>query len=114
MGLKEFKIEDALNWSKHMHRECTRCRRQFGPPDLAKEESKGMETGRKAAGLEGVRFLYYRCPVCEKDDIFVDVLPRPDETPEKYRERRDAMEDVARAMHSEQVEVVVNPVKQPG
>ncbi len=96
-----------------MRRECTRCKRQFIPTDLAREESKGMETQRKAAGLEGVRFLYYRCPVCQKDDIFVDVLPRPDETPENYHLRRAAMEDAARSMHSEQVEVVVVPVKQP-
>jgi hypothetical protein len=72
-----------------------------------------METQRKASGLEGVRFLYYRCPVCQKDDIFVDILPRPDETPEDYRVRHAAMEDAARAMHSEQVEVVVVPVKKP-
>jgi transcriptional regulator NrdR family protein len=96
-----------------MRRECTRCQRSFTPADLARAESKGMESQRKAAGLEGVRFLYYRCPTCEKDDIFVDVLPRPDEPVETYRERREAMEDAARAMHSEQVEVVVNPVKQP-
>jgi hypothetical protein len=114
MEMKELKIEDALKWRNHMRRECTRCQRPFIPTDLAKEESKGMEAQRKAAGLEGVRFLYYRCPVCEKDDIFVDVLPRPDETPEKYRVRKDAMEDAARTMHSEQVEVVVNPVKKPG
>jgi hypothetical protein len=96
-----------------MKRECTRCHRQFTPADLAKAESKGMESQRKAAGLEGVRFLYYRCPTCEKDDIFVDVLPCPDENEAKYRERRAAMEDAARAMHSDLVEVVVNPVKQP-
>jgi hypothetical protein len=96
-----------------MRRECTRCHRPFIPTDLAREESKGMETQRKAAGLEGVRFLYYRCPVCQKDDIFVDILPRPDESAEDYQLRRAAMEDVARTMHSEQVEVVVVPVKQP-
>ncbi len=94
-----------------MRRECTRCHRQFTPADLAKEESKGMESQRKASGLEGVRFLYYRCPDCAKDDIFVDILPRADETEENYRVRTNAMEDAARAMHSDSVEVVVNPVK---
>lgn len=96
-----------------MRRECTRCHRQFTPTDLAREESKGMETQRKAARLEGVRFLYYSCPDCKKDDIFVDVLPRPDESVEDYQLRRAAMEDAARTMHSEQVEVVVVPVRQP-
>lgn len=96
-----------------MLRECTRCHRPFTPADLAREESKGMEAERKAAGLVGVRFLYYCCPKCKKDDIFVDVLPRPNEAPEDYTARKSAMEDAARAMHSEQVEVVVNPVKRP-
>jgi len=96
-----------------MRRECTRCHRAFTPTDLAKEESKGMESQRKSAGLEGVRFLYYRCPNCVHDDIFVDVLPRPDETVENYVIRKAAMEDAARTMHSEEVEVVVTPVKQP-
>jgi hypothetical protein len=96
-----------------MRRECTRCHRLFTATDLAKEESKGMEAQRKAAGLEGVRFLYYRCPECHKDDIFVDVLPRIDEKPEHYLVRKAAMEDAARAMQSEHVEVVVNPIKQP-
>jgi hypothetical protein len=72
-----------------------------------------MESQRKAAGLEGVRFLYYRCPSCQKDDIFVDVLPRRDESVEEYHLRQSAMEDSARAMHSELVDVVVVPVKQP-
>lgn len=94
-----------------MRRECTRCNRLFTPADLAREESKGMESQRKSAGLEGVRFLYYRCPGCHKDDIFVDVLQRLDESTEVFQIRRDAMEDAARAMHSEEVEVVVNPVK---
>jgi hypothetical protein len=71
-----------------------------------------MESERKAAGLAGVRFLYYHCSTCLKDDIFVDVLPRPGESEEDFRVRRSAMEDAARAMHSDQVEVVVNPVKQ--
>jgi hypothetical protein len=96
-----------------MLRECTHCRRQFAPTDLAREESKGMETQRKSKGLLGVRFLYYSCPVCKKDDIFVDIVPQAGESPEDYKVRRAAMEDAAKAMHSEQVEVVVNPVRQP-
>src|SRR5207237_615042 len=47
-----------------MKRECTRCGRPFTPGDLAREESREMAAKRRAAGLEGVRFLYYSCPRC--------------------------------------------------
>jgi hypothetical protein len=72
-----------------------------------------MESQRKAAGLEGVRFLYYHCPVCSRDDIFVDIVPRPDESTEAYETRQRAMEDAARGLTSEEVDVVVNPIKHP-
>jgi hypothetical protein len=93
-----------------MLRECTQCRRAFTPPDLARDESRNMEAERKAAGLEGVRFLYYRCPACGMNDIFVDILPRQDESDEDFRRRRDEMEDVVRQLHSDQTEAVVVPV----
>ncbi|HJZ91224.1 MAG TPA: hypothetical protein VKE40_10150 [Gemmataceae bacterium] len=83
-----------------MKRECTRCGRPFTPNDLAREESRNMEAERKAAGLEGVRFLYYRCP-CGMDDIFVDVLPRDDEFAEDFERRRAAMEAVVRRLHAD-------------
>jgi len=92
-----------------MKRECTRCRRPFAPGDLAREESRNMEAERKAAGLEGVRFLYYRCPDCGMNDIFVDILPRPGESPEDFQVRRDEMEVVVRRLHGEQAEAVVVP-----
>ena len=95
-----------------MKRECTRCGRPFTPPDLARTESKNMEADRKAAGLEGVRFLYYRCP-CGTDDIFVDILPRSGEAAEEFDRRRDEMEGVVRAMHGERVEAQVVAVKGP-
>jgi hypothetical protein len=96
-----------------MKRECTRCGRPFTPPDLARTESKNMEADRKAAGLEGVRFLYYRCP-CGTDDIFVDILPRPDEPAEAFDRRREEMEAVVREMHADHVQARVVPVQKAG
>jgi DNA polymerase II small subunit/DNA polymerase delta subunit B len=58
-----------------------------------------MEAERKAAGLEGVRFLYYHCPGCGIDDIFVDVLPLEGEAHADYLKRRDAMEAAVRQLH---------------
>jgi hypothetical protein len=96
-----------------MKRHCTRCDRPFAPHDLAREESRGMESGRKEAGLVGVRFLYYRCHECGTEDIFIDVLPREGESPEAYAERHAAMLAAARDMHAEKTDVVVVPVKPP-
>jgi hypothetical protein len=95
-----------------MKRECSHCGRAFTPQDLARSESRNMEADRKAAGLEGVRFLYYRCP-CGIDDIFVDILPRPDEPVQDFDRRRDEMENVVRHMHSDSVQARVVPVKAP-
>ena len=97
-----------------MHRDCTRCRRPFGPADLSRADSKNMEHDRKAAGLTGVRFLYYRCPGCGADDIFVDILPLPGESEDEYRGRQAAMEGVVRGLHDDRVDAVVVPVKRPG
>jgi hypothetical protein len=98
-----------------MQRECTRCHRQFRPQDLARSESRNLEAARRAAGLGGVRFLYYACPACWTADIFVDILPRAGEAPEEFRQRRDEMEDVVRRLHEDHgdgpVEAVVTEVK---
>ena len=72
-----------------------------------------MEAERKAAGLTGVRFLYYRCPGCGINDIFVDILPQPAESPEDFQQRRDEMEAVVRRLHAEGTEAVVVPVCRP-
>ena len=96
-----------------MKRVCTQCQRPFEPADLAREESKGMESERKAAGLDGVRFLYYRCPACGTDDIFVDVLPRAGETAHDFYQRRAAMEEAVRHIHSDRAAAVVVTVKTP-
>jgi len=69
-----------------------------------------MLAQRKAAGLEGVRFLYYHCAGCGMNDIFVDVVPLESEQDEDYRTRRDAMEDVVRGLHADGVDAVVVPV----
>ena len=95
-----------------MDRNCTRCHRPFTAADLCRSESKGMEAERKAAGLEGVRFLYYHCPACEMDDIFVDILPLEGESHDDYIKRRDAMDAAVWQLHNEPVraEAVVVPV----
>jgi hypothetical protein len=92
-----------------MKRVCTRCHRPFTKEDLARNESKGMESERKAKGLDGVRFIYYHCP-CGMNDIFVDILPREDEIQEDFERRRAEMESTVRSMHEERVEAVVMPV----
>jgi len=92
-----------------MKRECGKCGRAYFPDDLARGESKGMEAERKAAGLEGVRFLYYQCP-CGGADVFVDVLPRDDELAEDYERRRAAMEEAVRRVHAQGVTAQVVPV----
>ncbi len=91
-----------------MHRECSHCRRPFTPPDLVKDESKGMEADRKALGLEGVRFLYYSCPKCGIDEIFVDIHPLEGEGAAAFRRRRKDLETAVRDFHGEKVEVVLS------
>ena len=96
-----------------MQRECTRCRRPFTLADMSREETQNMEAERKANGLEGVRFVYFHCPACGMDDIFVAILPLETEFVEDYEARRDAMEKVARRLHADGVEAVVVPVNAP-
>src|SRR5262245_58445393 len=96
-----------------MKRLCTRCGRAFAPGDFAREESRGMESERKEAGLVGVRFVYYRCADCGVEDIFIDVVPLEGESPEDYATRYSAMLVAARNMHAEKTDVVVVPVKPP-
>jgi hypothetical protein len=74
------------------------------------EESTCMEQERRAAGLTGVRFLYYHCPNCGMNDIFVDILPLPGETVEDFEKRREEMETVVRQLHADRVEAVVTPL----
>jgi len=94
-----------------MHRECTRCKRPFVPADLRRDESRNMLAERKAARLDGVRFLYYHCSECGMNDIFVDIVPRESESAEDYEARRDTMETVVRGLHADGVDAVVVPVQ---
>ncbi len=90
-----------------MNRECAHCRRPLTRADLVREESKGMEADRARLGLEGVRFLYYRCPGCGFADIFVDVLPLKGEPEEAFRRRQAELEQAVRQLHADGVAVVV-------
>jgi hypothetical protein len=96
-----------------MPRDCTRCRRPFSPSELSREETGNLEAQRKAAGLEGVKFLYFRCPACGMDDIFVAILPLATEFAEDYEARRAAMETVVRGLHAESVAAAVVPLRAP-
>jgi hypothetical protein len=96
-----------------MRRQCVRCGRALSATDFVREASRNMEVDRKAAGLEGVRFLYYRCP-CGVADVFVDVLPRHDELVEDFNRRVGEMEEAVRGLHADGVEAQVVPVMPRG
>jgi hypothetical protein len=90
-----------------MLRACTNCNRPFTVQDFVKEESKGMEEDRKALGLEGVQFLYYRCPACDQADIFIDLRRLAGESEELFRARRAGLEAAIRQVQSERTAVVL-------
>jgi hypothetical protein len=90
-----------------MQRQCTGCWRPFTPADFVKEDSKEMEADRKVLGLEGVRFLYYRCPYCGLDAIFIDLIRRAGESSDDFHDRRAGLESAVRQVHSENVGVVL-------
>ena len=92
-----------------MRRQCGKCGRDLEPADLVRDESRHMEADRKAAGLEGVRFLYYRCP-CGIADVFVDVLPRENEPAGDFWHRVEAMTAAVRGLHGDGVEAQVVPI----
>lgn len=96
-----------------MQRECTRCHRPFALADLSREETGNLEAERKANGLEGIKFVYFHCPACGMNDIFVAILPLDTEFAEDYEARREAMEKVVRGLHSDNVEAVVVPLQAP-
>src|SRR5262245_19925727 len=96
-----------------MRRTCTNCGRAFEAFDLVRDRSRQMEADRKAAGLDGVRFVTYRCP-CGTEEVFIDVLPRDDESVEDFDRRRAAMEEAARRIRADGVEAQVIPVAPRG
>jgi len=90
-----------------MMRLCSHCGKEFTPQELDREDSKGLESERKALGLEGVLFRYYTCSACAQADIFVDVLPLQGESEGEFRERRAELESTLQKLEGEGVEVVV-------
>jgi hypothetical protein len=92
-----------------MRRQCVKCGRDLTAADFVRDASRNMEADRKAAGLEGVRFLYYRCP-CGVADVFVDVLPRHDELMDDFNRRVGEMEEAVRGLHADGVAAQVVPV----
>lgn len=90
-----------------MMRKCSHCQKDFTPQELCRQESRGLESERKALGLEGVLFRYYTCSACGYADIFVDLHPLEGESAEAIRQRREDLETTVRQLHGEKVEVVV-------
>jgi hypothetical protein len=90
-----------------MQRECTNCHKPFTPQELSREESRGMEAERKALGLQGVFFRYYRCAACGRADIFIDLVALPGESEADFRARRGELEQVVRELHGDQVDLVL-------
>jgi hypothetical protein len=84
---------------------------------MARDATENMEADRTAAGLRGVRFVYYACPACEMADIFVDILPLKGEPPERFLRRRSEMEAVVRRLHADRpdgaADVVVAAAARP-
>jgi DNA-directed RNA polymerase subunit RPC12/RpoP len=91
-----------------MMRLCSQCGKEFTPQELDREDSKGMESERKALGLEGVLFRYYTCSACGRADIFVDVLPLEGESEGEFRTRIEELEATLQQLEGEGVEVVVS------
>ncbi len=90
-----------------MLRKCTRCGRPFEKQDFVKDESKYLESERRAAGLQGVHLYDYLCPDCGTEDVFVDVVRQEGETDTGYQARKAALEAGVERVQGEAVEVVV-------
>jgi DNA-directed RNA polymerase subunit RPC12/RpoP len=91
-----------------MMRTCSHCGKVFTPQELSREDSRGLETERKAQGLAGVLFRYYRCSACGYADIFMDVRPLPGELEDAFHKRREELEATSKQLAAEEVEVVVS------
>ena len=90
-----------------MIRTCSHCHKPLTPKELDKEESKGMESDRKALGLQGVLFRYYTCSQCQTADIFVDVLQLEGESREDFHQRREELEQAVHKIHEDRTEIVL-------
>lgn len=94
-----------------MMRTCSRCQKEFTPQELSREDSKGLESERKAQGLEGVLFRYYTCSACGQADIFVDVRPLDGESEEDFRQRRTELESAVKGLEGQGIDVVLTQRK---
>ena len=90
-----------------MKRACSHCQRPFTAKDFIKEESRHMETDRRLVGLRGVRFLYYHCPDCGLDDIFVDILHLEGESAADHSARTAELAALAEELRAEKLDIVV-------
>jgi hypothetical protein len=79
-------------------------------PNLLKRRSMAMEAERRAKGLDTFRFRYYTCPSCGYDDVFLDVVALPGESPEDLHRRTRDLERLARKLHADRTEVIVSEV----
>jgi hypothetical protein len=90
-----------------MIRECLNCHKPFSPADLSKDVSKGIESDRKAQGVQGVLFRCYACSHCDHENLFVDLHPLEGETQEDFKRRRDELEATIRLSPQSEVEVAL-------
>ena len=90
-----------------MMRECHNCQQRFIPADLSKDVSKGIETRRKALGVQGILFRCYICHHCGHDNLFVDIHPLERETLEEFKFRREEMEATIRQSLQESADVTL-------
>jgi hypothetical protein len=103
-----FTVSSSRKEKLAMLRKCSHCGKEFTPQELSREDSKGLESERKALGLEGVLFRYYTCSACNKADIFVDICPLEGEFEADFRQRREELEATLQQLEGEGVEVVVS------
>ena len=90
-----------------MIRECLNCHKPFSPADLSKDVSKGIESDRKAQGVQGVLFRCYACSHCDHENLFVNLHPLEGETQEDFKRRRDELEATIRLSPQSEVEVAL-------
>jgi hypothetical protein len=92
------------------------CQRPFTGHDLAREESKGVESQRKALGVRGVLFRCYHCPVCGGEGVFIDVYPLDGETERDFQRRKEELRQAAGEVQAGKVGVVIEerPAHGPG
>jgi hypothetical protein len=79
----------------------------FTARELARQESREMESERKASHIDGLLFRYYTCSACGQADIFVDLHPLAGESAEVFHQRRTEMEATIKQLHGDGVEIVI-------